>query len=415
MTGRPKLAQMAWRNLWRNRRRTVLTLSSIAFGVLLAVLFTAIQDRNWAETIDLAARMQAGHVTIQHADYLDNPMLAKSIQETKRLMKRALSDPNVRRAVVRVSGETMLRTAKGSYGAAFIAFDPAAEDPDSLSFLEGIQGAGFESSDDDGIVLGETLARNLKVELGKKVIYTLVDKQGEITSGMGRLRGVVRSGAPGVDAGLCLLPIDTIRKLVGYGPDEATQVALFLDDARRSSDVAARLEPDLPRPATALGWEESQPQLAGFIALKVGGARVMEIVIALLVAAGIFNTLFVSVMERMREFGILMAIGYSPGQLFRTVLWESVWLGMVGLLAGAAVTAWPYFYLAEHGLDMSAQMGSETLEVAGVGMSSIIKVGIYPENAVMIGLAVLLATVLAGLFPAIRAGRVQPVESIKLV
>ncbi|MCA9571139.1 MAG: FtsX-like permease family protein, partial [Myxococcales bacterium] len=139
------------------------------------------------------------------------------------------------------------------------------------------------------------------------------------------------------------------------------------------------------------------------------------LVIMILVAASIFNTLFVSVLERTREFGILLAIGYSPMQLFRLVVWESGWLGLVGVVAGGVVTAPLYFWLATHPIDVSAMTGTdEALEVAGVGMPPELRIGIFPENLALIAIFVVGATLLAGLYPAWRAGRVEPVEAINL-
>ncbi|MDX1384547.1 MAG: FtsX-like permease family protein, partial [Thermoanaerobaculia bacterium] len=132
-------------------------------------------------------------------------------------------------------------------------------------------------------------------------------------------------------------------------------------------------------------------------------------------AAGIFNTLFVSVMERIREFGVLMAIGFSPGKLFRLVMLESFWLGVVGLVAAALVTAGPYWYLATTGLDYTAILGDDTMEVAGIGMPSVMKVGLFAKSAILIAAGAMLATLLAGLYPAWRAGHVEPVESIRVV
>ena len=164
-----------------------------------------------------------------------------------------------------------------------------------------------------------------------------------------------------------------------------------------------------------MAWHESRADLAAFIAMKVAGARFMELVIMILVAAGIFNMLFVSVMERRREFGIMLALGFSPGSLFGLVMWESLWLGLVGLLAGALVTAGPYRYLATTGVDISAQLEIGGSEIAGVALSPIMHAAIYPENALMIGIAVLAATLLSGIYPAWQAGRIVPVESIRLV
>jgi ABC-type lipoprotein release transport system permease subunit len=406
---------MAWRNLWRNRRRTLLTLSSIGFGTLLAVIFTGVQNAQFGQMVDLAARLGGGHVTLQHPEYLDTPTLSRTVHRVETLREVALRDPDVERVVTRISGFIMLSTAAQNYGAAFIAFDPEAEDETTLSLLEAVsEGEMFRSSGAKGIILGKRLAENLEVGLGRKVVFTLTDKQGEIVRDLARVSAIVHTGAPNVDAGLCMLPLDTVREVLGYEPDESIQVAVFLDDRRRADALAARLVNAIGADVSALPWHRIQPDLASFIAMKVAGAVFFEVLIMVLVAAGIFNTLFVSVMERLREFGIMMAIGFSPRSLFGLVMLESLWLAIVGLLAGAALTAWPYYYLATTGLDISGLYGTGT-EVAGVAVPPIMHVRIFSENVVAIALAVFGATLASGLYPAWQAGRVVPVETIRLV
>ena len=278
-----------------------------------------------------------------------------------------------------------------------------------------MEGEFFDSSTGGGIILGERLASNLDVELGSKLVYTLTDKEGEIVSALARVSGIVRTGSPSVDAGICLLPIDAVREVVGFAPDEAIQVAAFVDDQRASDAVVAALAAEAPEEVAVLAWHELQPDLAVFIAMKVGGAKVMMLVLAVLVAAGIFNTLFVSVMERLREFGIMLAVGFSPGQLFRLIMLESAWLAVIGLTAAAAVTVGPYLYLASTGIDISGMIPADQMEVAGVGMSTVMQVGIYGESVTLIGVSALLAILLSGVYPAWRAGQADPVETIRLV
>ena len=410
------LPVIAWRNLWRNRRRTLITLFGIAFGVMLAVIGTGIGDASYSRMIDYAARMGAGHVTFQHAEYQELPSLERTVGGTDALVAAAQDEPEVVAALPRVSGAAMLATARGSYGAGFLAVDPARESVETFEILADVtEGEFFAAADDEGIILGATLAENLDVKLGKRVVYTLTDKNGEIVSGLARVSGIVHSGAPSLDAGLCLLPIGTVREVLGYAPDEATQVAVFLRDNRDADRIAARMQAATTQDVVALTWNETQPDLYGFIAMKRGGMIVMEIILMLLIGAGIFNSLFVSVMERLREFGIMIAVGFSPRQIFGLVMWESLWLGLAGLFAAALVTAAPYYHLHTEGLDVSRQWGEQGAEVAGVAMDPTLFVSIYPENLIAIGVVVLVATMAAGLYPAWKAGRVEPVDAIKLV
>jgi ABC-type lipoprotein release transport system permease subunit len=382
----------------------------------LAILFTGLGDQNWREMIDLAARLGGGHVSIQNVEYLDSPMLRHSVQDSAELREQVLQDPDVLRAVTRISGQIMLSTAGKTYGAGVIGIDPSEEDVQTFSLIDAIdEGEMLTSSRGNQIIIGRRLAKNLNARLKSKVIYTLTDLKGEIIYGVARVSGIVTTGAPTVDAGLAILPIDTLREALGMADGEGTQIALFLKDHREADRVADRLSSGLPKTLAVLPWHRTQPELAGFIAMKVAGAQLMEMIIMVLVAAGIFNTLFVSVMERIREFGIMLAIGFSPATLFALVMLESLWLGLVGLVGAAIVTAAPYYFLSTHGIDISEQLGITGTEVAGVALTSVMRVGIYPENALIIALAALAGTLLSAIYPAWQAGRVAPAETIRLV
>ncbi len=410
------LASMAWRNLWRNRRRTLITLASIVFGVFLAILITAMQDQQWADMIDDAARMGGGHVQLQHEEFRDTPSLNRTVTGTAALTDTIRTAWDVTAVRERITGNLMLSTAGESFGAGFIAFDPDTESAETLALLDDVAVGEHLSADDKrGILLGEVLAQNLGAEIGDKVVYTATDKTGEITSALCRVRGLVRTGAPSADASLALLPIAPVRATLGYADDEVTQLAVFLEDQRSTDAAVAALRPAIGAQAAVLGWDEARRELATFIAMKVGGARVMELLIAILVAAGIFNTLFVSVMERMREFGIMIAIGWTSRRLFSMVMLESLFLGVIGLVLSLVVSAGPYAYLARKGIDVSQVIPADQTEIAGVAMNTQLRVGIFPESLALILVAAMAAVLLAGVYPAWRAGRAEPIDTIRLV
>ena len=413
-TGNARLATLAWRNIWRNRRRTLITVFGMVFGVFLAVLMTGIGDSTYGQMIDHAARMGGGHVVVQHPEYQELPTLKKTVADAAAVEAAAADLPHVTATTNRITGAAMLATAKNSRGTFFIAIDPARETNDTFGLLDvEWEGEHLQSADQKkAVVLGVGMADNLGATLGSKVVYTVTDKNGEIVSGLVRVVGIVKTGSPSLDANLCVLPINVMRKSLGYGPNESTMVAVYVDDHRTAADVTAALQAKVPEGVAVLPWNEAQPDLAGFIAMKEGGAVVFEVIIMVLLAAGIFNTLFVSVMERLREFGIMSAIGFSQRQLFALVMWESTWLAVVGLVASAVATAGPYYHLSTNGLDYSSLVG-EGAEVAGVAMDPILYVRIYPESALVIAAAVVVATLLSGLYPAWKAGRANPADAIR--
>ena len=170
------------------------------------------QDQNWADTIDLAARLSGGHVTLEHSEYLDAPKLTLTIGDIGRLKELASAAPHVDRVAERVSGQTMLSTAGDSFGAAFLAIDPAQEDEATLSVLEGlVEGEMFDSTRDRGVILGSRLADNLGVGMGKRVVYTMTDVNGDIVAGLARVSGIIRTGSPGVDGRMFPNPLECFR------------------------------------------------------------------------------------------------------------------------------------------------------------------------------------------------------------
>ncbi len=418
-----KLLNLAWRNLWRQKRRTILTLISIAMGGFLAVMMTGTQDYTWVDLIDSSARMGSGHITIQHPEYRDRPTLTRTVTETDKKRASVKTDSDVAVAVERTSGQAMLSTASDSFGAFFIAYDPTAETEYTLEWTDRLlAGELFTAADDDGIILGEVLAENLDAQLGDKVVFTLTDRSGEIVTGMERLSGIITTGSVSADAGIALLPIETVRGVVGFDAAESTQVAIFLNNGRRTLTVSERIDKLIGPEAAVLTWDEMQPEIKTFVAMKKGGGLVMNLVIGILIAAGIFNTIFMSVMERTREFGIMLAIGYTPRQLFSLVMTESGILAILGLVLCAIPTLPLYMKLSATGLDLTAtyrdlgvldQHGS--MDLAGVGLDPVLPFGLFPESAAAIVLAIIGATLLAGLYPAWKAGRVNPIESINLV
>ncbi|MCB9740951.1 MAG: ABC transporter permease [Deltaproteobacteria bacterium] len=410
------LAAMAWRNIWRNRRRTLVTLASIVFGTFLAVFLTGMGDATYGKMIDTAAKMGNGHVTVQHRLQTEAPAPKRFVSGAKGLAAQVVQTPGVRGAAARIMATAMVAAGGESRGAALIGIDVGSESKESLAALGGVaEGALFAADDKHGALLGADLARHLGVELGSKVVFTLTDRNGEIVTALLRVRGLLQTGSPDADSGLVIAPLQTLQKALGYGPEDATLVAVLVEDQRQTASVARALQPLQSGDRVVRTWHETMPELSGFIDMKLSGAAFMQGLVLLLVAAGIFNALLVSVMERMREFGILSAIGWGRGLLFGLVMLESLWIGLCGLLATVLVAAWPYWKLSTEGFTLPVVDSSQQTQVANVMMDPTFYVRIHPENLALIVVAVLTATLLSGLLPAWIAGRVNPTTAIKLV
>ena len=406
--------KMAWRNLWRRKRRTLITSFTVAFGTFLSISLTAMGDYAYTNIINRSTTMGFGHITIEPMGYNDTPGLDKKITDVESIRNFVLQVPEVKSALVRIVGQAMFASAIKNIGGTFIAIDPAKENSERNIFISSIiEGFLFEETDGRGVVIGTKMAKKLNLRIGKKLIYTVTDINGEIVSEITRVTGIFKTGVDEVDGSMVLLPIDRIRATLGYKKDEATIVPIYIDDQRKTGKVRNVINRMIENPEVeVLTWNETQPETAGFITIDRGMNYLIQILLGLLLAAGILNTMLMNVLERTREFGIMMAVGMAPARLVRLILTESIWIGLVGLIFGVMITIPCYVYMSNIGIDFSG-FYEEGSDVGGVLFDLVIKFRLYWESAVAILCGVFVLTIAAGLYPAVRSGRMPPVESLK--
>jgi ABC-type lipoprotein release transport system permease subunit len=297
----------------------------------------------------------------------------------------------------------------------FMAIDPAQEVPAHNFFLRAlVAGEMFVDGQGRGAVVGSELAAKLRLQPGRRLVLTVTDKDGELTSELLRVSGIFHTGDHGADAGIVLLPLGRMRDTLGYGADGATLVAVYADDLRRVETIRAnlaRLFADR-RDLEVLAWQETQADLAGLIAVDRLFNYLIQLLVGLVIAAGIMNTMHMSVLERSREFGIMLALGMAPGQAVRLVLVESFWLGCLGLLLGILITAPWFAYMSRTGIDLSGLVGRD-YSAGGVLVDPVMKLRLFAESGLAILAVIFVLTLAAAIYPAIRAGRVPPAQAIK--
>ena len=407
---------LAWRNLWRHKRRTLITASSIAFGVLLAVTFTGAGDYFYTRMIDAGANMGMGHITLAAPDFNRAPSSKKHLQKSEQLKQHIAQLQQVKNVVARIQGQAMFASARKTIGGIFIAVSPEQENSDNNLFVRAmVSGQMLSSGTDRGIVLGVDLARKLKLELGKKVVYTTTDVNGDIVSAIARVSGLFQTGSIEIDGAIAILPVQKVQKVLGYQQDEVSILAVTLYDQRNSHRLRDKMQVmPIFENIEVLNWQQTQPDLAGMIAVDKSSNYISQLLIALLVAAGILNTMLMSVLERVREFGVMMALGLSPRNLFLLVMLESFWLAVLGLIIGVIVTIPWYVFMSQTGIDLSAAYG-DGFSFGGVLLDPVFKIQLFKESIIAILLGLFGLALLSGAFPAWRAGRVPPVESLKTI
>jgi ABC-type lipoprotein release transport system permease subunit len=405
---------LSWRNLARRKRRTFITALTVALGVFLSVTFTALGDYSYTNMINTSAKMGFGHVTVEADGYNVSPSLDKRLNGVNDILGVIRATPGVESAVPRITGQAMFSTASRSVGGVFMAIDPKAESQSTSALLGAMADGGmFDDAKGRGAVVGVKLMQKLNLKRGGKFVYTTTGATGDLVSESARVSGVFKTGVEAVDGSFVILPIGRMRDALGYANDEATMVVTFIKDHRDAEGAKAVLESPLAgRRLEVLTWSQTQADLAGHVAVDRAVNYIYQFLVGVMIAAGILNTVMMGVLERWREFGVMVAVGLKPSRLSLMVIIESLWLGAMGLVLGVIITAPWYFYMSRTGIDLSGFV-QEGADVSGVLVDPTLKFRLYRESVVGILSGVFALTALAGLYPAWKAGRTNPVDALK--
>lgn len=405
------ILKLAVRNLTRNKRRSLITTTAIATGMAMMNFTICMQHGSYQDFIQRGIGSLSGHVVVQAQGYQEERETEKMVTDSSAVVA-SLEDAFPQAKVVRRSflgGLITSTSGSSAIGVNALEPDKTAEDHAIRSAL--IDGSWLESDRD--IVIGARLASTLDVDLGDKLVF-MTQVNDEMTSRLFRVKGVFKTGSASQDGFLAVMTIPASQQLMEQ-PDGASQVALILPNAdgweQALQTSRARLT-DLEAPVEVLSWQESMPELMSFIEMDRSSGEAILFILVIIVAMGMFNTLLMSMMERTKEFGVLLSLGLRPAQLRQLILLEGALLGALGVLAGwilGVVLTWPMY---EYGVDFSDMMG-ESMEMAGVVGSTVIHSEYNWSRMAMFSVAGFMVTLLSALWPAWRVGKLQPVQALR--
>ncbi len=407
------IARLAWRSIWRNRRRTLITIISIGFGLACTIFFIAIGEGVYAQLIDQVVRMQAGHITMENPSYRDGPAVDLWLKAPESLRSQIERLPQVERTKLIIIGQGIARSGSGDVSATLMGIEPSVE-LDTSPLVRHIV-AGRYLDDDDGpwVVIGSELAKRLKLGVGKKMVITTNDAAGNLVDVLCRVRGIFETGSVEIDRYFIQAPIDFARRLFGLPEEGATQlgVVLRIPQAQESVLQETRLmvaEQDI----AVLPWQEVIPEIASYIKLDKGSNLIFQAILVFLILFTIFNTILMSVLERQREFAVLLALGTKPLLLRLQILMESVYLGLIGCALGLLVGGLAAWAVQVWGIDLRSLL-KEGFTISGFAVST--KMHARVTIGLLLGTAglVFAATLILSLIPMHRATRLSIVDQLR--
>ena len=420
------LFTVAWRNLWRHRRRSLITAAAMGVGMALVLFVIALTDGMYAQMFDVMVTQNLGHVQVHHPDYPERHRLYDTVDVAGDTVATMESTPGVTQLTTRVFGFALAGSEDKSAGARLVGVLPDREQQVTHADQRVVAGRFLGSAPAREVVIGDEMAEELDLEVGGELVVIGQSTYGAVASDLFTIVGLHHTGATAMDRSGVYLHQADLQAFLEL-PDQVHEVVVITEDAFAAEPVraalAATLQEDAPpsaEPEEALSgplvrtWQEADPQAAQLISMQDASKVIMMGVVFSVAGLGVLNTMLMAVFERTRELGVLRALGLTPGQLLRLVLIESVLLtavaGVFGLLLGGVLDYW----VITEGLDFSTGDG-KGLVYQGITLDPRIK-GEFNLDGVILTVVVMFSiSVLSAVWPAVRAARLRPVDAMRHV
>ena len=407
--------KMAWRNIWRNPRRTILTICAITFASVLLVFMLSFQFGSYETMINTSVKISTGHLQVQAAKYHEKKSIRFVIPDPLAVADILDQIPEVAAYSFRGQAFALISSKDRTYGVVVTGIDPQKEA--RVSRIRKLVHEGHFLTEDDGsrAVVGKLLAKNLRVKIGDELALLGQGRDGSIAATVVQVKGIFSSGIDEFDRSTIQIPLAFFQQTfsMGNAVHEVVIIAKSLSDVSR---IKAKLVTALSKlnkgtHLKTFDWQELMPGLRQAIEMDLVSGLIFYALLIIVVAFSILNTFLMAIFERTREFGVLMALGTTPRRLTKVLLTESMVMTAVGIMAGILIGIAITYYFQMNGIDFSG--GSDLLSQFGITGRMYPKLSLL---SVSIGpIMVLFFTFIAALYPALKVRRLRPVEAMTAV
>ena len=403
------LIKIAWRNLWRNKRRSIIILISVIIGVVALIIMDALSIGMVRQMLENQIGAHVSHIQVHKKGFNDNKIIQNYLPNSDRVETVLKNTEGIKYYSPRVLTFGLLSSATNSSGVYLVGINPEEEEKVTKikrSLVEGdyLSGKAHE------IVIGKKLAEKLGVELGDKVVAMASTLKGDVGSDVFRIVGLYETFSSEFDKTTIYIPLDNAQRMLEMG-DKITEFAIIVDNTKFLDQIKATIQSDLGDAYEVLTYRDLLPLLVMQIDLYKETIWIFYLIVGIAMVFGIINTMLMSVLERIHEFGVLMAIGLRNSKLFVMIMLEALLLGIFGSVLGVIVGVIIYYPLSLSGIDLSLFAAGLTAFGSGAIIYPVLT-SLSIINAVII---IPVVAVLGALYPAYRTIRLQPVTAIRHV
>jgi len=405
--------KIAWRNIWRNPRRSLLTASAVVFACVLLIFMVSLQAGSYDAIINTAVRLQTGHLQVQAEGYNEKPEIRKVVRYPHAVADLFNKNPQIEAIAFRANAFSLVSSKERTYGVMIVGVDPDREP--MVSTVPGAMQRGeyLAEKDRNVAVIGDLLAQNLSVDVGGELVILGQGYDGSVAANVLTVKGVFRTGQPDFDRGALQIPLTTFQDTHILG-DAVHKIVVMGKDLEEVGALAGSIRFDLSQHPTAqdllvLTWNELMPGLEQAIQLDMVSAWIFYGILIVVVAFSIMNTFVMAIFERTHEFGVLIAIGMKRIRLIGLVLLESAYLTLWGIILGIVAGVGVTYYFQIHGIDIS---GTEDL-FAQYGLPSVLRPKLTVGSVLSGPLIICAVTLLTAAFPTFRILKLPLVRAMR--
>jgi ABC-type lipoprotein release transport system permease subunit len=399
---------LAWRNIWRNKRRSIISMSSVLFAVVIALAMRSMQLGFYSRTIDNVVSFYTGYIQVHERGFQEKQSLEYSFTQPDSVAAIVDRIPHVTFSAPRLESFALLSSGNVTDGVQVIGIDSEKEDRLTALRAKVVQGR-YLTAGDTGILLGSELATHLGLSVGDTVVALGSGYHSISAAGRFEIVGTVTFPTPELNSSMAYLALSEAQWFYG-APDRVTSLAVMLQGQRWLPSVEERLATLLNSTYEVVSWETMMPEMVQYIELDNASGVIMLLLIYVVIGFGILGTVLMMTMERMREFGVLVAVGMKKQLLRGIVLLESVILALQGALAGIALGAPLLVYLKAHPIELR---GSWATAMVSYGFEPILPFSLQPSIFLWQTVTVLSIAIIAAIFPLYRISKLDPVTAIR--
>jgi len=411
--------RLAWRNLWRNRRRTFITASALAFGYLASVTMIGLWRGMLSEMIETGTNLVTGQLQIHAPDYYPERNMYATLGgrggiDVDELVRLTRDIPGIVAAAPRVYGGGLVSSGSETVAGLFVGVDPDLEVEVTRLLQTPAEGRAPRAGERE-ILIGRDMANRLDVGPGAEVVWVAPASDGSLGNDLYRVSGVFETGLAALDGSFGILPIGSLQELMAMPPERIHEVAAAVEDpfsaAALGDSLAAALGasgldyPVLPRP-----WTVFRAELAEYASLAGAVNAIVVGIIFIMAVFGVANTMLLGTFERRREFAVVRALGTQPGSVALTVVYEGFILGVIALAAGALISVPVLYWLHNYPPDLSNLFGDFTM--SGTVVRPVLRAEYSLDGSMYSALALLITSILSALYPAYRAVKILPADAL---